>query len=516
MLLLATRARQVLALGSLCFASMLYAYWLRKFGSHETMFFSSFSRAFEPLIGCMTALAYRQYVASPALSCALRAAGLGLIAYAMITHGPKPGFRDLLLPCIGAAAFLFARPDNREPVFRIMASRPFRTVGIMSYSLYLWHWPALVFARIYFGWLDAFQTTGVIVVTLVLSTATLYAVENPIRFGKRLQPARAKLFTMAAASTAAIVIFASAGIQSNGAPGRLPPQVLTITTASAWDTQLYRCFDPPGGPAESVAMAVADTLCTIGDTARERVDFVLWGDSHAFAMSKAFSEWALDAGLKGLVGMLPGCPSLSNTVNSDLGKTQKCVDFYQAVAKAIERHNVRNIFMVDRWSLYSNGEKGSEGYLKFANDWNRRTNPEEVFAVSLDRTVSELSGKRVFFVKEPPLQRMQVTDTLAVNALMGLPASRLEGRWTTLKEHLDRTAFLNRTFDAVKAKYNNVSVLDPLPFLCSGDHCTASKDGLPLYFDDDHLSILGTRLLKPMLAPAFELMKSDNSTTAPR
>jgi hypothetical protein len=224
----------------------------------------------------------------------------------------------------------------------------------------------------------------------------------------------------------------------------------------------------------------------------------------------------MDAGLQGIVAMMPGCPSLSDTVNSDLGKLQKCVDHYMAVASLIERHDIRSIFLVDRWSLYSDGEPsaGSEGYLKFANDWDRKTDPREVFAISLDRTISGFPNRQIFLLKEPPVQPANVTDTMAVNALMGFPASRLETRWTTRKQHLDRYAFLNRTFDETRAKYRNLTILDPLPILCDGDRCVASKDELPLYWDDDHLNKNGARLLRPLFASAFKQIRTLGGSTA--
>jgi peptidoglycan/LPS O-acetylase OafA/YrhL len=510
MLAFRTTPRRTFALSALCIASILYARWLTSSpAGFDAAFYNSFSRAFEPLVGCLTALAYRTYPAGPRLSVVLRATGLSLIAFAIMKQ-TAAGYQQLFLPCIGAAAFLFSCPNSRDPICALMSCQIFVAVGVMSYSIYLWHWPVIVFAKIILGQLDGANVVAVILLTLLLSALTLYAVENPIRFGRRFSGARFKVFGLACMSTAAIAILAMYTIHYNGLPNRLSPHVLAIANASTWDDRLRRCFVPAGGPTDSVAMAQGDALCRIGDSHRKSVDFVLWGDSHTFAISQAVSEFALDAGLQGIVAMMAGCPSLSNTVNSDLGKFQKCVDYYQAVASLIERHDIQFIFMVDRWSLYSDGEPwaGSEGYLKFADDWDRRTDPKDVFAISLDRTISEFPNRQVFLLKEPPMQRVNVTDTMAVNALMGFPASRLESRWTTRKEHLDRYAFLNRTFEDTKAKYNNLTILDPLPFLCNGDHCVASKDELPLYWDDDHLNNHGARLLKPLFASAFNQIKA--------
>jgi peptidoglycan/LPS O-acetylase OafA/YrhL len=511
MVVLVTPTRRFAGLGVLCLASILYARWLGSAaGGFDAAFYNSFSRAFELLIGCLTAIAYRSYSPHRWLSLALRTGGLGLVGFAVLIQGATD-YKHMLVPCVGAAAFLFARPDDRDPVFKIVASPPFRAVGVLSYSIYLWHWPVLVFSRIYFGELDGATTAAVIAATVLLSALTLYAVENPIRHGRFLAGQRLKVFAIAGASTAAIASFAILAIARDGLPGRLPPKVIAMTAAATpSDARLTQCFRPPGGPAESVAMAEDDTICRIGDRSRKTIDFILWGDSHAFAMSQAVSELAADAGLQGVVAMIAGCPSLSGTVSSDLGRAQKCPAFYRAVSKLIERHNIRQILMVDRWSLYVEGEPSaaSEGYLKFADDWDRRTDPKHVFSVSLERTAAEFADRQVIFMKEPPLQSLYVTEAVAVNALMGFPASRLDTRWTTRQAHLERYAFLNREFDTVMMKFGNVVVLDPLPYLCDNNFCAAAKDDLPLYMDKNHLNVLGARLLKPMFAAVLRQMKA--------
>jgi len=563
MLLLATARRRFIVLAALCATSIAYAIWLRNNVSLDAAFYNSASRAFEPLIGCLTALGYRRFTAGPVTSGALRLAGLGLIGFALLTDGVinihfsanayalfgdrflivraiiwnflgdnmnwlavlgdeiagngTPSYQRMITPCIGAALFLLARPAQFDPLFRIMASPPFRAIGVMSYSIYLWHWPALVFARIYWaGELDATQTAAVITATLVLSAITLRAVENPIRFGARLRGRRGVVFALASASTAALALFATSVVESRGVPSRLPAEARAIIPDRVWDSRLLDCFSPPGGPAESVARARNDTICRIGDMSRTTDDFILWGDSHALALAGAFSEWAREDGLRGIFASVPGCPSLSHTANSDLGRAQRCADFYDAVAGLIARHDIRQIVMIDRWSLYTEGEPAmkSAGYLKFSDDWNHRTNPRDVFTSSLDRTLSELGARHIALLMEPPLQRVDVTDTMAANALMGFPASRLEPVWTTRSQYLARQAFLFQAFAAARSKFSSISLLDPLPFLCDGDHCSAAKDGLPLYYDDEHLNNRGAMLLRPLFAPVLRQIKDGARSAA--
>ena len=552
LLTLTTAARRFIVLAALCIASIIYARWLRDHVSIDSAFYNSASRAFEPLLGCLSALAYRRFVVGPVPSIALRSAGLCLIGFALVTDGvissrvttaaltiwgdPFLGFRAglwtwlgdnmvwlstigdefagtgatsyqrLLTPCVGAAMMLFARPVRFDPVYRIMSSPPLRAVGVLSYSIYLWHWPALVFARIYWvGELDGTRTAIVLIATLALSVITFCAVERPARFSPRLRGRRELIFALGSLSTAAIAVFAAAIIRTDGAPWRLSPQAIKITT-STWDDRLLRCLVPPGGQAESIAMAQSNSLCRIGDQSRKQDDFILWGDSHAAGFAHAFSDWASRAGLHGILAATQGCPSLSHTVNSDQGRTQKCSEFYQSVFNLIVRNDIRHVIMVDRWSLYTDGEPSikSEGYLKFADDWEHRTDPHSVFLTSLDRTLKELAGREVYILKDPPLQPVPVTDALATNALMGFEPGRLDQFWTSRTKHLDSHAFVDRSFVDVGQKFGNVRILDPTPLLCEADRCPAVRDGLPIYSDDDHLNRRGELLLKPLFDPVVQ------------
>ena len=65
-----------------------------------------------------------------------------------------------------------------------------------------------------------------------------------------------------------------------------------------------------------------------------------------------------------------------------------------------------------------------------------------------------------------------------------------------------RNAFVSQVQD-LAGQQCGAHVLDPIPYLCDGQQCSASLDGRPLYYDDDHLSEFGNRLLVPMFKPIF-------------
>ena len=87
--------------------------------------------------------------------------GLGLIAYAVFTFtkwSPFPGFYALA-PCLGAGLIIYATQSGASSVKAILSVRPFVFIGVISYSLYLWHWPIIVFVK-YFWVNNVMGLTG--------------------------------------------------------------------------------------------------------------------------------------------------------------------------------------------------------------------------------------------------------------------------------------------------------------------------------------------------------------------
>lgn len=66
-----------------------------------------------------------------------------------------------------------------------------------------------------------------------------------------------------------------------------------------------------------------------------------------------------------------------------------------------------------------------------------------------------------------------------------------------------RHDFIWRAQDEVKAKCN-VQLLNPLPYLCENSFCKGEDNGIPRYYDDNHLSETGNRKLVPMFESVFE------------
>jgi peptidoglycan/LPS O-acetylase OafA/YrhL len=113
--------------------------------------------------------------------------GLAMICAAglVFTEGtPFPG-TAALLPVLGAAILVLASAHGRRSPTRLLALRPMQHIGDTSYSIYLWHWPLIVLWPYVFGQVDALP---ILVVSILLASATKVLVEDAVRFRPSLQP----------------------------------------------------------------------------------------------------------------------------------------------------------------------------------------------------------------------------------------------------------------------------------------------------------------------------------------
>lgn len=503
-LMFVPKRRQTALIISLAVCSIIFARHLQKTGQPDAMFFNSFSRFWEPLLGVISAFIYRKIKVSPLLSVVMRNVGLLLIIYGFYRPNLGTAYDEILISCLGASVFLIANPASSDWSYRLVSSTPFVTIGRLSYSIYLWHWPILVFARMKIGTLSSAQTVCLLALTLGVSSISFLLVETPFR-SKRVATNRKTILSLTASATIAMG-FIGAALSLSGLTTKVSPEIQAINDASNWNMDYYRCFDPPGGDAggQLMKMANTDRLCTIGNSAKTYDDFIVWGDSHAFADLPPFADLASEHGLKGITAMYPGCPSLINTENRELGNGQNCPHFFNSVLNLVQANDIRQVFMVDRWSLYLLGEMkpGEKGLLRFADNTIREKDIRYIFVTSLERTVEALGDRKIVFLKEPPTQKFYVTDAMATNASLGEVPSHLDGRWTTLTSHRERNAFIDETFADLARRHSNVTIIDPTDEMCRGDLCPASRDGLPLYWDDDHLNHRGASLiLKPLISP---------------
>lgn len=288
----------------------------------EATFYLLPTRAWELLLGSVIALGAVPRVTRQWLREVLAALGIGLILYAVFVFDmttPFPG-EAALLPCLGAALIIYAGRDAAEPTWaaRLLGMRPFVFIGLISYSLYLWHWPLIVFTKYYMIFqLNQMQEAMVVLAALIVATLSWRYIETPFRKGNDhyLTRNRARIFAVSGTAMSAAILIGLVTIAMQGWPQRMmDSQALQIVAEAGIGRELVK---PCRNWRESRVYAKPDESCVFGPggvrSDHEKADVVLWGDSHATAVLPALIKAMGNNTHYIRTQLMDGCPPLPGT-----------------------------------------------------------------------------------------------------------------------------------------------------------------------------------------------------------
>ena len=177
-----------IVLSSIAIASLAYSAWT-VFDNNPIGYFSTFSRAFEFAAGALLALAvtFKNFkISNQPVATVLSWIGwLGLTAFFFVFDAQLgfPGLWALVPTVLTLLIIASGDPGGRLTAQPVLHLKPVQFLGDASYSIYLWHWPLLVFAGFYYSALSWQHLAGVFLATLVLSWLSMRFIENPFRFG---------------------------------------------------------------------------------------------------------------------------------------------------------------------------------------------------------------------------------------------------------------------------------------------------------------------------------------------
>ncbi len=462
-------------------------------------------RAWELMLGSILALGPMPSIHSARVRNVLAAVGLVLIFASCFLYSPDTPFpgATALLPCIGSGLIIYSNECGLTVVGRLLAVRPMVAIGLISYSLYLWHWAMLVFAEQFFGHsLTVFETTGVVLFSVLAAALSWKFAEQPFRrriFGR----SRAVLFAEMAVLAACLTMAAGIVLLTHGVPQRFSAAVTRFAEGrSDRDGNLISCD-------ASVARIEQGGLCRLGIARSGKADFVLWGDSHAAAIAPAFRTLAEENGVMGWLVDHLGCAPLLGVVRLDPG-ISGCAEFNEAVIDAIERHNVAVVVLAARWDINALGRTSwelAEGlHQVFLEDTESRTvsltENQAVFARGLARTLTRLQQSRrtVLLLMDVPNIAMDTPMFLARSANRGLIGENARvdiAPYNGAEESVDEILLrLGQESGAVVVNLKSV--------LCNGSGCLIAKDGRSLFRDDHHLTLFGALQFVNPLRPDFQ------------
>jgi peptidoglycan/LPS O-acetylase OafA/YrhL len=482
-----------MALAAISFAScVLLVAW-----APTDAFYLPISRAWEFLAGAVLGIGRVPQFRSQRQALVAGVAGAGLIGWAIFTFSAAtvfPGF-NALFPVVGAMLLIHSGGAG-SVVSRVLSLPVPVFLGRISYSLYLWHWPMIVFWKYRTdGQWRAWEQAALIVASLIVAVLSWRFIEEPFRRSSKRDVHATFRF-------AAIMLVAGCSIGaflhvSKGMPERMTPTVVALDAATQSMADLPK-------HCTGIAPVRERSLCAVGG-GTARASFLLWGDSHAQALKPAFDHAADRLGMTGQIASYPACPTLLGLDRMDQPASHDCSEFNRLViAMLATEPEITTVVLVSRWGLCANGERPEGGmpcYLgREPDDAMTFANNNLLFDSGLFATVEALKkmGKRVILMAPIPEFQSSVPKTLARASMYEEPM------WLSLShaQYLQRERPVLNAFALLQLRLG-VTVVYPDRLLCRTGTCQMMVDGVPLYADDDHLSVRGSMMLSGMIEDAM-------------
>ncbi|WP_172838960.1 acyltransferase family protein [Legionella micdadei] len=458
-------------------------------------FYLPHTRFFELLVGSLLAafhsFHFKQTDKQDHLLVANLLAFLGLLCIAVTVYRlspekPFPG-NNAILPILGAALLIAA--GTKAWVNRIiLANRCLVGIGLISFSLYLWHWPLLSFARIME---QGMPSKGIRILCLgasfLLAFLSYHYIEKPIRFGEK-QGLKAIILLCLSLVVIGLGIYTC---EKNGFTSRPSLAHLTIPPEFA------------GKLPQAVAKRSIPLNLGISSHAGKKTVFIL-GDSHAHHLLSGFFQKYPQNHISIILG--PGCPFL---LGIDRKPTQSpCLTMTEQALSDKELASVKTVIFSFRMFAYN---RSGYDYNPEKQDWglwykSKRQPMDDLsfWRPALRETLQLLvkKHKRVIFSYDVPELLHPINECLDSRPLY-LHNHTIKNCDVPRNTVDQRQGPLRQLFAEILKEFPQVEIFDPLNYFCDQKWCYAFKNGVPLYYDDDHLSVEGSKFYADAFAKEF-------------
>ena len=461
-------------------------------------FYLAHSRAWELLIGVTLALNIVPIWSSRIIREIASIVGIALILGAVFAFDTSTAFPGIaaLAPCIGTALVIQAGRSDVLPTFvsRVLSQKPLVFVGLISYSLYLWHWPILALSRSWLGTahLSVEWALYSVLISFALAIVSWRIIERPFRVKGTFSAAG--IFRFASGGATALVFLAGLILVFSGSPGRFSPSTLDAL-AGAQDIEEDR--------RSCMGHRRDEDYCVIGYAGAEP-SAILIGDSHAASLMSAVGHVFEVNEMSGYVAAHRACPPLLGVERVGGTSTASCTAFLDSTINFVEaqKESLRVAVLAGRWPLNVTGERapgepGSAVLLVSTEGESHFTNPDLVES-GLERMVTRLSnmGLKVIILGGVPEIGWKVPESIAVSIARGQELPRPP----TIDVVDGRHSETDRILRAVASRHDEAVFVPLAPLLCSPE-CQVLDGTHPVYVDDDHLSRYGAEsTLGPRLA----------------
>lgn len=500
------RWRIGLVIGILIVGSFAFAIYLAS-RNLDALYFHPLARFWELLLGAALAYYHNRFginafptrIDHPWMRHLLSFVGLGAIFSAFFLFNGKAPHPSILtlIPLLGVV--LLIASGGSAVAGRFLALKPMVWIGLISYPLYLWHWPLLSYIRIMESGAPAKALLWIGAGAAVLLAALTYRfIEQPLRHPRRVRPALAGLGSaMVVLLLASFSVVASDGLQDRPAVRHVEAAEVQMKREPATDESCRGLF-PPGA---------APVYCRQHNPGKQMIGLI--GDSHAHVLFPGVSELTEKQGYGTLLLANSGCPPFMGAVTGrNAAERQLCAQSIETIVDAVRTDKrIVSVVIASRGPQYFTGTgfgpvEASYNYPPITTEpppvEGGKSNPGQIFADGLINTAMQLHqrGLRVSYL-------LQVPE-------LGVPAGDCLGRPLTLSQQANKCAVKYEDYQRRMQPYRTqvLSLAARVPFLkiidaeqvfCSAGGCSGFIDKQLLYADDNHLSVAGSRRVAPLI-----------------
>ncbi|MCF7789558.1 MAG: acyltransferase [Prosthecobacter sp.] len=306
--------------------------------NHRSGFYLLPSRAWELLVGALVAACRGRLTAHKRIGEASGFLGLALIVWSVFVYTDNTRFPGLgaLPPCLGTALIIASSDARVSIVGRLLSFRPLVLLGLVSYPLYLWHWPLLIWAKYLTGYeLSTATRIELLLASLVLAILSWKFVETPFRQRHWLGE-RSRIFKFAGITLGTFLAMGFAVYFYQGFPDRFPAQALTFASARnslGFQDQI------------DLERAKASRFTELGSASSSQpISVLVWGDSHAKAIAPALDTLCKEYSQRGVMSAYGATAPVLNFISTNPGALrERSPQVAELVVAFIAAQHIKNV-----------------------------------------------------------------------------------------------------------------------------------------------------------------------------
>ena len=419
--------------------------------------------------------------------------GLALIGISIYFFNDKmfhPSFNSLP-PVIGVSLIIwFSSKDDF--ITKILSTKLFVGIGLVSYSLYLWHYPIFAFSRItQFTQGDIFKKILLSIIILIISIISYFMVEKPFR-NRNNKMNLVGSFVLA--GSLLLIILNYAVIKNNGFQKRLPNILQNDLKNTLKNSQGENCYNNIH-------------KCKFNTSSNKKIFLI--GDSHMEYIMSDLKDKVVQEGYQFIPSVVSGCIFFPNFNLIDV-KTKKISpncnnDYFEMIKKTLSKEKNSIFIFGGRYPLYltneffDNKEGGIEGKV-----WKKKyisINKNQTIENSFKNEILKLSkNNKIILVYPIPEVGWDVPNKIWIDRKKVLKKNNYSNLTTSFKVYLDRSKTSNNLLDSIDN--NNIYRVYPHKLFCNliiKGRCTTHNDKDIFYADMDHPSKKGAEMINDLI-----------------